>query len=225
MKNIRTLIGSGVCAALLTVISPTTLAAANMVINNVDPPGIGFNDMTPVMPIGGNIGITVGEQRLIAYQYALDLWGARLNSGPTIVVQGSFAGLNCNANGGVLAQAGTLQIHANFPNAPFPDTWFGGSLANAISEMDLAALSAGVPDAQPDPGPLAAPFNDEMVANFNGDLGMPNCLAGSAWYYGLDNNLPAGGIDFLNTFMHEVGHGLGFQNFMNENKDSVKCYL
>src|SRR3546814_10660728 len=36
------------------------------------------------------------------------------------------------------------------------------------------------------------------------------------FYYGLDGDTPAGQISFLDVVMHEVGHGLGFQNFENE---------
>jgi hypothetical protein len=210
---------------MIVFVAPAaTFAGANIVINNVDPPGIGFNDQTPAVPVGGNIGVTVGEQRLIAYRFALDLWGARLNSDPAIVVQGSFAGLPCNAGGGVLAQAGALQIFSDF-GAGMPATWYGAALANALFGADIWALFIGIPEGQPDPGQFAPPFNDEIIANFNGNLGQPNCLAGSFWYYGLDNNPPPGGIDFLNTFMHEVAHGLGFQNFMNESTGALAAGL
>ena len=183
--------------------------AANMVLNNVDAPGIGFNDPTPAAPVGGNNGTTIGEQRLVAYRRALDLWGATLRSNTTVVVQGSFARLTCDASSGTLAQAGALQIFADFPGAPLAGHWYHVALANAISGQDLTPGPL-------DPGPLAPPYNDDIVANFNGDVGMANCIAGPGWYYGLDNNAPAGQIDFLDTFMHEVSHGLGFSNFANE---------
>ncbi len=35
------------------------------------------------------------------------------------------------------------------------------------------------------------------------------------WYYGLDANPPINGIDFVTTVLHEIGHGLGFQSFVN----------
>jgi hypothetical protein len=219
--KIKNLISAG-CFSVATGLASVALADANIVLNNVDPAGKGFNDPTPAAPVGGNIGTTVGEQRLIAYQYALELWGARLESVPAIVVQGSFDGsfTPCDANGGVLAAAGALQIFSDFDNAGMAGTWYGAALANAQAGVDiwaeLAGGALGFEAGQPDPGPLEFPFNDEIVAFFNGNIGSPNCLAGSAWYYGLDNNPPAGGIDFLNTFMHEVGHGLGFQNFADK---------
>lgn len=193
---------------LLAVALAATFAAApafgaNLVIFNVDPPGIGFNDPTPATPVGGNMGTTVGDQRLIAYQKALDLWGKTLRSDVTITVQGSFARLSCTAGGGVLAQAGTTFIFSDFPGAPLAGHWYHSALADAISGIDLVAddFGPGVPD---------------IVANFNGAVGEPDCIAGPGWYYGLDNNAPAGQIDFLDTFMHEVAHGLGFSNFANE---------
>ncbi len=183
--------------------------AANMVLNNVDPAGVGFNDMTPAVPVGGNAGTTVGAQRLIAYKRALELWGKTLASNVTIVVQGSFARLTCTATGGTLAQAGANQIFSDFPNAPLAGHWYGSALANSLAGVDLAP---GGPDV---PGPTDE-FTDDIVANFNGDVGKADCIAGPGWYYGLDNQAPAGQTDFLDTFMHEVAHGLGFQNFASE---------
>lgn len=196
-------------AALLGLAGVLPASAANLILNNVDAPGVGFNDPTPATPVGGNNGRTVGEQRLVAYRKALELWGKVLKSDVTIVVQGSFAGLSCDASSGVLAQAGTLQIFSDFPNAPLAGHWYHAALANALVGDDLTPGPV-------DPGPLAEPFNDDIVANFNGNVGQPNCIAGPGWYYGLDNNAPTGQIDFLDTFMHEVSHGLGFSNFANE---------
>lgn len=188
----------------------TAASAAQIEIINIDGPTEGFNDPTPAEPIGGNPGTTLGEQRLIAYQRALDLWGSVLKSKVPIYVVGSFGPFEpsaCDAGGGVLARAGAMQIFANFPNAPKQDMWYGVALANALAGEDLAPG---------DLGPEAGFVGADIVAQFNGGIGTPDCIAGSTWYYGLDNNAPSGTIDFLNTFMHEVGHGLGFANFISE---------
>lgn len=174
------------------------VGAAQLVLFNVDDPGVGFNDPTAAVPVGGNPGTTVGAQRLIAYQRALDLWGSVLKSNVPIVVQGSFARLNCTAGGGTLAQAGAVSVFSDFPNAPLANHWYGGALADALAGEEL---DPGYPD---------------IVANFNGAVGQPDCIAGPGFYYGLDNSPPPGATDFLNTFMHEVAHGLGFQNFVDE---------
>jgi len=188
-----------IVAGLLGLAAASSSFAANIVLLNVDPPNVGFNDPAPAVPVGGNMGATVGAQRLIAYQRALQLWGRTLSSQVDIVVQGSFAGLNCTAGGGTLAQAGATQVFADFPNAGLPGHWYGSAIADALAGQELS--TDGFPD---------------IVANFNGNVGQPNCIAGPGWYYGLDNNAGAGQIDFLDTFMHEVSHGLGFQNFVNE---------
>lgn len=192
-----------IAAAALGLTCNLSAHAAQLELLNVDPDGVGFNDPMPVAPVGGNAGTTLGEQRLIAYGKALELWGKTLRSDVTITVQGSFARLSCSAGGGTLAQAGATFIFSDFPGAPLPGHWYGSAVADAISGIDLAADEAG-------------PGAPDIVANFNGDVGKPDCIAGPGWYYGLDNNAPTGQIDFLDTFMHEVAHGLGFQNFANE---------
>ena len=111
--------------------------AATFTIINGDSPGEGFNDDTPATPVGGNDGTTVGEQRLIAFQYAADLWGARINSDVDIEVEASFDALSCNAFGAVLGQAGPLTVRRDFTGAPEANTWYAASLANAIRGSDL----------------------------------------------------------------------------------------
>lgn len=205
----RTTMPSAVVVAVALAAAATLPAwSATLSLNNIDAAGVGFNDPTPVTPVGGNAGTTLGEQRLIAYRKALELWGKTLRSDVTIVVRGSFARLNCTATSATLAQAGALSIFSSFPGAPLPGHWYGAALANAIAGEDLAP---GPPDVPGEPD-----AKDDIQASFNGALGAPDCLPGATWYYGLDNMAATGQIDFLDTFMHEVSHGLGFQNFANE---------
>ncbi|WP_273452831.1 PA domain-containing protein [Nevskia ramosa] len=185
-------------ASVGTALFALPVSAAQLVLFNVDDPGVGFNDPTPATPVGGNAGTTLGEQRLIAYDRALTLWGSVLKSNVPVIVQGSFARLTCTAAGGTLAQAGAISVFSDFANAPLAGHWYGGAIADAIAGEDL------------DPGYA------DIVANFNGAVGQADCIPGPGFYYGLDNAPPPGAIDFLNTFMHEVAHGLGFQNFVDE---------
>ncbi|HEU4602408.1 MAG TPA: PA domain-containing protein [Steroidobacteraceae bacterium] len=214
MRHLLTATKVAACAGLL--IASATASAAKIELINIDPPGVGFNDPTPATPVGGNTGTTIGQQRLNAYQRALDLWGSVLKSKVPIEVVGSFSAFPPElCAGNVLAQAGAMQIFANFPKAPQQDTWYGVALANALAGEDLA------------PGQLG-PEDDyagaDIVAQFNGGIGADDCIPGSSWYYGLDNNAPDGTIDFLNTFMHEVGHGLGFSNFISEGDGLPPAY-
>ena len=192
-------------SAVLGVAAALPAQAADFVLVNIDPAGSGFNDPTPATPVGGNSGTTVGQQRIIAYSRALQLWGSMLKSDVPIVVIGSFAPRSCTPTSGVLASAGAWNIEADFANAPLAGHWYHSALANSIAGTDLTA----------DPNP----FNGaDIVAIFNSQLGTPACLTTSRWYYGLDShaNAGAGEIDFLNVFMHELSHGLGFSNFISE---------
>ena len=66
---------------LLTVAwASNARAAATVLIVNGNAPGVGFNDPTPVAPVGGNSGTTLGAQRLIAFQAAAQQWAARLTA-------------------------------------------------------------------------------------------------------------------------------------------------
>src|SRR5262249_22715097 len=59
--------------AVAAAVLPAGLAAAGpaqFVIVNTNAPGVGFNDPTPVAPVGGNTGTTLGQQRLNSFQYA-----------------------------------------------------------------------------------------------------------------------------------------------------------
>ncbi len=210
IKKLLSQVATGVAAFGMAA----SASAATVVLNNVDPAGLGLNDPTPATPVGGNLGTTVGEQRLNAFQFAADKWGATLESNVTIVVQASFTPLPCGPTGGVLGAAGALQIFTNFPNANLVNTWYHAALANAQAGVDLTP-------GPPDPGLLLPPFNDDIVAFFNANLGSPGCLENSGWYYGFDGNEPANEIDFLAVVSHEIAHGLGFSEFADEATGSL----
>jgi hypothetical protein len=189
----------GACAALAAVSSvmvPTSdaEAAATIIINNLDPAGVGFNDPTPAAPIGGNPGVTLGQQRLFAFTYAANLWGAALTSSVPIVINASFDALTCTATTAVLGSAGATQVFRDFSGAPLPGTWYSRALANKLSGLNLDPTTA------------------DIRARFNRNLGNAGCLTGSGWYYGLDGNEGAL-VDFVAVLQHEMAHGLGFQTF------------
>jgi hypothetical protein len=172
-------------------------AAATIVINNLNAPGVGFNETTPATPVGGNTGTTVGQQRLIAFTHAANIWGATLTSPVPIVINAQFTPLACTATGAVLGSAGATQVFADFPGAPKAGTIYSYALANKLYGKEIS----DAPGAQ-------------INARFNSELGKPNCLAGSSFYFGLDGN-EGNNIDFVATLLHEMGHGLGFQTFTN----------
>lgn len=178
-----------------TAMAPYALnAAATIVIVNGDPAGVGFNDTTPVAPVGGNPGTTLGQQRLNAFQSAANKWGATLTSAVTIRVLATWEALSCTATGAVLGSAGATEVFADFPGAPVSGHLYGKALTAALVGFD------------PDPGTA------DIRARFNINLGNPGCLTGVPFYLGLDNN-HGNAVDLVTVLTHEFGHGLGFQTF------------
>jgi hypothetical protein len=171
-------------------------AAATIVILNGNAAGVGFNDPTPAAPVGGNPGTTLGQQRLIAFQAAANIWGAQLNSGPVITVLATMEPLACNATQAVLGSAGPIQVFREIPGAAFTGTWYHSSLTNAIFGAD------------------ADPTTPEIRARFNSNLGAAGCLTGVPFYLGVDNN-HGPMIDLVTVLLHELGHGLGFSTTTN----------
>ena len=79
-------------------------AEATITIVNLDGPGEGFNDTSPpdaASTAGGNTGVTLGEQRFVAFQYAADRWGSMLDSSVEIRVGANFDPLSCDATSAV----------------------------------------------------------------------------------------------------------------------------
>jgi hypothetical protein len=183
-----------VLAALMAIASSVADAATIVVVNN-DGAGEGFNDPTPLAPVGGNAGTTRGAQRLNAFQHAADIWGALLASPVTIRVGANFDQQSCSATSAVLGSAGATEVFRDFTGALEPGTWYPSALANALHGSDLDAQS------------------DDIQATFNSAIGT-TCAFPSVWYYGLDASPPSGQIDFVSVVIHELGHGLGFQTFM-----------
>src|SRR5919199_5279146 len=122
----RALLSKAVAAAFVLAVtlaaSRDALGAAQIVILNNDAANTGFNDPTPVSPVGNNTGTTLGQQRLNAFQFAANIWGATISSNVTITIRANWAPLQCSSTSGVLGQAGTVSIIRDFPNAPQPGT-------------------------------------------------------------------------------------------------------
>jgi hypothetical protein len=174
-------------------------AAAVITIVNMNQPGVGFNDPTPVTPVGGNSGATLGQQRLFAFQHAADIWGATLTSNVPIRVAASFVPLSCTANSAVLGSAGAYEIFADFAGAPRTKTWYPSALASKIANVDMTT-----------------PDQPHIVSRFNSRLGLfPDCMAGSGFYLGLDNH-HGSQINLVTVLLHELAHGLGFQTFTDD---------
>jgi hypothetical protein len=65
---------TSLAAMLFALCASPAFAAGVITIINNDPPGVGFNDTTPVVPVGGNPSTTLGAQRLTAIQATAAIW-------------------------------------------------------------------------------------------------------------------------------------------------------
>ncbi len=186
------LLGVAVLVATPSLASADPQATVELV--NVNAPNVGLNDPTPVAPVGGNPGSTLGAQRLFALQHAANIWARNLKSHVPIRMQVSFDVRACTATGAVLASAGALVVNNNFKRGELADTWYHGALANAVAKTDLE------------------PAADDLRAIFNVNLGAASCLAGSPFYLGVDGNQGTA-IDIVAVALHEFAHGMGFSQF------------
>ncbi len=187
--------------ASISLATRDAAAAAEVILVNINAAGIGLNDPTPVAPVGGNPGTTLGQQRMNALRHAADLWGATLDSPVPIRIEVAFSTRTCTPTAATLASAGALWVEANFPSVggfPGPvaqNVWHHGALANKRA----GAL-------------LVPPGTDDIQAIFNINLGAATCLAGQPFYLGFDGN-EGTGVDLVATALHEFGHGIGFSQF------------
>ena len=193
MRNKSTLI---IAIAISLFFVAPYISATTIIINNKNVGTTGFNDPTVVTPVDGNLGVTLGQQRLNVFQRAADQWAALLNSNVTIIVDGSMVALTCTATSATLGSAGPLATAANFANAPRSNTSYNIAEANAIAGSDL----------DPTHSDIQAKFNVTL------DSASASCLGGETWWYGLNPGVapPANTIPLLPVVFHELGHGLGF---------------
>ena len=203
MRNHITLCLLALAAVLALVASPA--GAANIVIINNDGPNEGFND--PDMPDptwGCPDGMTLGQCRLNAFQAAADRWGELLQSNVDILVSAQMNPMTCSGGGAVLGSSGTTTVMRDFPGAPFPGTWYHSALADALAGYDV---NQGVSD-------ITSQFNSALDDD-------PTCTLN--WWYGTDGDFPGNwatnpdpnATHYFAVVMHELAHGLGFQDFVN----------
>ena len=175
------------CALVLLAAGSDQASAgpATFVIINANLPGVGFNDPAPRDPVGGNTGVTLGDQRLKAFEYAASLWSKRLDSKVPIRIQARFTALGPNVLGSAGAIGGVLVTFTN-AGVVTKQVVFHPALANSLFGFDILPT-------------------DDISANFSSDFD---------FYLGLDGNHGSKN-DLVAVLLHEFAHGLGFAQYGN----------
>jgi hypothetical protein len=201
----------GKTAWLVAMMFSTQVYPADIVIQNNDGPGEGFNDPTDATTIpgqqGNNPGATLGELRLNLFEEAARIWGEILNSDITITVAASFDPLACSNTGAVLGSAAATSSHAGFSGSE-PGVAYTVALAESLNRSQLNGLSAEI----------TAVFNSTVDAD-------EACLGDGGFYYGLDGNVAPGSIPMLPVILHELGHGLGFSSLTDAGPEGSGAFV
>ncbi len=187
------------CLLFLILLCQTTpiYAAAKITLVNSNGQCSGFNDPTPTSGTGGNYGMTLGQQRLNAFQYAANLIGQHLVSNINIRVDAQMNSLGGSEYSAILGQAGPMSVVRDFSGAPYANTYYPIALAESLYGGELNG-------------------GDDIVAEFNSDLDNATVLGSYGWYYGFSQG-GGGNIDFVTVIQHELLHGLGFLNLLDAN--------
>lgn len=114
-----------------------------------------------------------------AFQYAVDLWAAEVQSPIPIEVEACWS----NLGSGILGSAGPTGLYRDVGGGALPGTWYPVALANVLAGRDLNGTEA------------------EISVTLNSFF--------SAWYLGTDGDVPGGSYDMSSVVLHEVCHGLG----------------
>ncbi len=165
-----------------------TSPAAQIVVNYTDAISVGFNDPT------------LGTSRKAALEYALSLWATKIKGTETIRVQAHCESYGGTPTGAVLASAGPLTAGTVGTDVGliYANTFYPTLLINQYGHEDFA------------------PAHDDIQVTVNMDVDNATVLGNRNFYYGTDAN-PGIHIYFVTVLLHELGHGLGFLTFMDQN--------
>jgi hypothetical protein len=178
----------------LAGLAPASAFARAIVLIQIEE-GDALSDKTPVAPLGGNTGTTLGEQRKLALDYAASVWAERLDSDVPITVGVTFAPLPCSGAASVLGAAATTGLFSGISGAGAnPTFYYPSALANKLSGRDLD------------------PTEPEIRMRLNSDVDAGCKAATGGFYYGFDAK-GAQSVDFAETVLHELAHGLGLASF------------
>lgn len=177
-------------ALVACALSVGTAGAVTINITYGDSPGEGFLDPS------------LGAQRRNVLEAAASNWAARLEGTVPITIYATMDPMDGGADWAILGGAYSNWFSRNFSGAPLTNIWYSGALANQLAGSDQ---NPGEPD---------------IVIIYNSEVDKPEVLGPSSFYYGTDGAVTTSGgwynIDFYQTCLHEIGHGLGLTSLLKE---------
>jgi len=155
-----------------------------------------WNDPTPAVPVGGNPGTTLGQQRRNAMLYAAEQLSQQMRSPVPIAIDACWDNLG-TGNSVTLAQAGPRNVISDIPAMPRKHTWYvDGPTARLGGTSLCRILSSDCSVAQ-------------IRATFNNQVDTAGALGALSFYYGYQA-IGGSSPDFITVGTHEITHGLGF---------------
>jgi hypothetical protein len=196
-------------STLMATLSASTPAAAAFTVNfnsagSATQPcsNSEWFDTTPVSPIGGNPGTTLGEQRRNAMLRAAENLSAQMRSPVAISIDACWANLG-TGNSITLASAGPRSVLSNLPSMERKHTWYAGPPAARLAGTSFCRVAA----------------NDcnlaEIRATFNNQVDTPAALGDVGFHYGYAAAISGSNVDFISVGTHEITHGLGFLSLVS----------
>ena len=187
-------------ALLCLFFAAATASAIPIQVIYGDAANTGFYDPAPRAALPTNPGTTLGEQRRIAFEFALSRWSTQIAGTIPLKVRAAWSSTPDAAGRITLASASPVNFFKNgteVSGLPRNNTFFASALADQV--MGLNLISGGTSD---DISVDCNSYLDEVTTD------------GYVWDYGLDNSA-ASGTSFVGVTLHEIGHGLGFISFLS----------
>ncbi|PIF05419.1 MAG: hypothetical protein CSA36_06690 [Draconibacterium sp.] len=144
-----------------------------------------------------NINVTYSlfpDDAKAAFEYAVSIWEAIIESEITIEVQANWRSQDEN----ILGSASPAEYINDFKNIPHKGKYYALPVAEKLARADINPY--GYPD---------------IVCTFNKDIN---------WYFGTDGQTPLELYDFVTVVLHEIAHGLGFTGFFNATEEIGTYY-
>ncbi len=160
----------------------------------------------------GNPGLTLGDKRKNAAIAAAQSLANQISSESPILVQACWSSkLKTGETRAVLAAAGPDRVIANSPEEfrfPFlvpSHTWFAVAPTVRAAGTSRCQVLGGDCIERP-----------QITIFFNSLIDTPEGLGASSFYYGTTGTAPTRDIDFASVATHELTHGLGYIDLVDE---------